>query len=357
MITPWTATCIQMASAPIRDATDRASAAAIIMKCMDHGEQQIRIANERDGRDLFLFPEFVFTGGSGPNLLGVVDLPGPEIERMQGIAQKNRIFIASNWYTRSPDFPGRYMNTSLLMNRSGEIVLKSYRLHTYHSTSPHDFWQRFLDKYGIEGVFPVAKTELGNIAMLPSMEILFPEVPRMFTLRGAEVLLHTTAESIVDRSVKRTRATENLAFVVSCNAAAQRGPDAHMQVGSLIANFRGQVIAELEHGVVSQCTALIDVEGLRRRRANIDLGYPPYGANYLSRMRVEMFRDIYNSISLYPPETYVEGTVYKSAISPEMLIENLKLGRRNMAKAGMLPEEYAEGLIPEGTGKPASARG
>jgi predicted amidohydrolase len=333
-----------MSPAPIRDAKDRESAAAIIAKSIESGEQALRLAVERDARDLILFPEFVFTGGSGPNLLGVVDLPGPEIEQVQQLARKYRVFIASNFYTRGVDFPGRYMNTSLLMNRAGEIVLKSYRLHTYHSTSPHDFWQRFLDKVGIEGAFPVAKTELGNISMLPSMEILFPEVPRMFVLRGAEVLLHTTSEAIVDKSVKRTRATENMAFVVSCNAAGLRGPDPYMQVGSLIANFRGQVLAELEQGVASQCTAVIDVEGLRRRRANIDLGYPPYGANYLSRMRVEMFRDIYNSVSLYPPETYAEGTVYKSAIGPEALIDNLKLGRRNMAKAGMLPPEYADGI-------------
>ncbi|MCB2108491.1 MAG: hypothetical protein KDE14_12365 [Rhodobacteraceae bacterium] len=344
MITPWTATCVQMSPAPIRTATDRKSAAEVISKSIDEGERSVQLAVGRDARDLFLFPEFVFSGGSGPNLIGVVDMPGPEIEKVQKIAQKYRVFIASNFYTRSPMFPGRYMNTSLLMNRSGEIILTSYRLHTYHSTSPHDFWQRFLDKVGIEGAFPVAKTELGNISILPSMEILFPEVPRMFVLRGAEVLLHTTSEMIVDRSVKRTRATENLAFVVSCNAAGLRGPDPYMQVGSLIVNFRGQVIAELDQGVSGQCTAVIDVEGLRRRRANIDLGYPPYGANYLSRMRVEMFRDIYNSISLYPPDTYVEGTVYDRAISPELLVENLKLGRRNMAKSGMLPTDYAEGL-------------
>lgn len=355
MITPWTATCIQMTPAPIRDATDRASAAAIIIKTIDQGENALRIAVERDARDLVLYPEFVFSGGSGPKLLGVVDIAGPEIERVQQMAQKYRIFIASNWYTRSPDFHGRYMNTSLLMDRTGNVVLKSYRLHTYHSSSPHDFWKPFVDKYGIEGVFPVAKTELGNIAMIPSMEILFPEVPRMFCLRGAEVLLHTTSEAIVDKAVKRTRATENLMFVVSCNAATLAGPDPYMQVGSMIANFRGQVLAEANQGVATQCTATIDVEGLRRRRANIDLGYPPYGANYLSRMRVEMFREIYNSVSLYPPDTYKEGTVYENAISPELLVENLKLGRRNMAKHGMLPEEYAEGLIAEG-GKPASAR-
>jgi predicted amidohydrolase len=343
-ITPWTATCIQMSPAPIRDAKSREDAAAIIAASINSGEAAVRLAVERDARDLVLFPEFVFTGGSGPKLLGVVDQDGPEIEQVQRMAQKYRVFVGSNFYTRTPDFPGRYLNTSLLMNRAGDIVLKFYRLHTYHSSSPHDFWQRFLDKVGIEGAFPVARTELGNIAMAASMELLFPEVARMFALRGAEVLLHTTSEAIVDRSVKRTRATENMMFVISCNAAGLRGPDPHMQVGSLIANFRGQVLAELEQGVVAQCTAVVDVEGLRRRRANIDLGYPPYGANYLSRLRVELFRQVYNATSIYPPETYAEGTTYMSAISPELLVENLRQGRRAMARAGMLPIEYAEGL-------------
>jgi hypothetical protein len=154
-------------------------------------------------------------------------------------------------------------------------------------------------------------------------------------------MLHTTAEMIVDESVKRTRAAENLIYLVSANAAAPRGSDRFMSVGSRIVNPRGQVIAEVDQGIPGQCTGLVDVEGLRRRRANLDLGYPPYGANYLVRFRAEMFRDIYNQASLYPPNTYVDAGEMER-ILPETQAARLKQGRRQMAAAGMVPPEFAE---------------
>jgi predicted amidohydrolase len=337
-ITPWTATCIQMAPNSLQSLNGREEAKASIIKSIDAGEQLMKLAVEREARDLILFPEFVFSGGSGPGLIGVVDWMGPEMERLQAVAQRHRIFIAANLYTRTPDFPGRYLNTNFILDRSGEVVLKSYRLHTYHSSSPHDYWQAFLDKVGgIEGAFPVAKTELGNLSMLASMELLFPEVARAMVLNGAEVLLHSTAEAIVDESVKRTRATENMAYLVSSNTSAQRGGDRWMNPGSRIVNFRGQVMAEVDQGVVGQCTAVIDVEGLRRRRTNLDFGYPPYGANYLSRFRVEMFREVYASKSLFPPETYQHSGDDLRPVSPEVLTVQMHQARDNMVAAGMIP--------------------
>ena len=340
MIGPWTATCIQMPANSLAAAKDRAEAQVSILKHIDAGEQQVKLAVERDARDLVLFPEFVFSGGSGPNLVGVVEWLGPEIERLQAMAARYKIFLAANLYTLSKDFPNRYLNTNFLLDRSGNVALKAYRLHTYHSSSPHDYWEEYLEKVGgLDGAFPIAKTELGNISMAASMELMFPEFVRAHTLRGAEVILHTTAESIVDESTKRTRAAENLCFVMSANAAGPRGTDRFMQVGSRIINPRGQVIAEVDQGVAGQCTATIDIEGLRRRRANLDLGYPPYGGNYLTRFRAEMFRDIYSKASFYPPNTYVDSGSMER-ITPETQEIRLKKGRAQMVAAGVLPPDY-----------------
>ena len=48
--------------------------------------------------------------------------------------------------------------------------------------------------YGLDGVFPVARTEIGNLAMIASEEILYPEFTRMHVMRGAEVIIHPTSE-------------------------------------------------------------------------------------------------------------------------------------------------------------------
>ena len=343
MIKPWTATCIQMPANSLVAANSRAEAQQSMLAHIDAADKIVQLHVERDARDLVLFPEFVFSGGSGPNLVGVVEWLGPEIEQLQAMAARHRLFVGANFYTLSADFPNRYLNTNFLLDRSGNVVLKAYRLHTYHSSSPHDYWDDFLQKVGgLDGAFPVAKTELGNLSMAASMELMFPEFVRAHTLRGAEVILHTTAESIVDESVKRSRAAENLCYLVSANTAGSRGSDRFMRVGSRIVNPRGQVIGEVDQGMAGQCTAVIDIEGLRRRRANLDLGYPPYGANYLTRFRAEMFRDVYRQASFYPPNTFVDSGSMER-ITPETQEGRLRQSRARMVAVGILPADYADG--------------
>ena len=339
MIRPWTGTCVQTTTVSLANSKTPADLRDTIFKGIDRFETLIAESLDKSPSDLFLFPEKAL-GDREQDLRGCIQFPGPEIERFQKVAQKHKVFVAANAYTREAQFPGRYFNTSFMFDRSGEIVLKSYRLHTYHSTSPHDFWDRFIDKVGLDGAFPVAKTELGNLAIFPSMEIMFPEIPRIFTLRGAEVLLHATMEKIVDRSTKRTRAAENMAYLLSANIATHKGSDEFMQVGSLIVNWRGQVIAELPQGESGACSAKIDIEELRTRRANVDIQFPEYSVNYLSRVRSEIARTGYGASTLYPVNTYVEGSEVKSAISPETgNTENLHTARNNMRRAGMLPPE------------------
>jgi predicted amidohydrolase len=340
-ITPWVATCIQTPQAILGAAKSRDEARAILAKDMERFDRQVSNASERRS-DLVLFPEYML-GGPESDLKGVLDFPGPEIERVQTMAQKYKTFVGGHCYTWDKYFPGRYFNTSFLIERAGDIVIRYYRIHTYHSSSPHDFWQRFLDKVGIEGAFPVARTELGNIAILPSMEFIFPEVTRMFTLRGAEVILHTTNEAIVDESVKRTRAVENMVFVMSANTPGPVGRKS-MRVGSRIVDWEGEVLARVADGEEGQCTSVLDVEGLRRRRSDPDIvGPAPRGflnVNYLSRLRVEICSEVYNTASFYPPDTYQEGTATKTNITPEINAGRLKTGLKQMVDGGLIPKKY-----------------
>ena len=339
MIRPWIGTCVQTTTVSLANAKTPAELRDTIFKGIDRFDSLISASLDKSPSDLFLFPEKAL-GDREQDLRGCFQFPGPEIEHFQKVAQKHRIFVAANAYTRDAQFPGRYFNTSFVFDRTGAIVLKSFRLHTYHSTSPHDFWDRFIDTVGLDGAFPVARTELGNIAIFPSMEIMFPEIPRIFTLRGAEVLLHTTMEKIVDRSTKRTRAAENMAYVLSANIATQKGSDDFMQVGSLIVNWRGQVIGEVSQGEAGMCSATIDIEALRTRRANVDIQFPEYSVNYLSRIRSEIARTGYGATAIYPVNTYAEGTEVTAAISPENgNADNLHTARRNMIRAGILPPE------------------
>ncbi len=340
-IAPWVATCVQMPTPNTTPSKNVEEARAIVHKSLDACDAQLQMAAARRA-DLVLFPEYIL-GGPEDDMRGVIDFPGPEIERVQKLAQKYKVFIGAHAYARDAMFPGRYFNVSFLVNRSGDVVLKFNRIHTYHSHSPHDFWQRFLDKVGIEGAFPVARTELGNIAMMPSMELMFPEIARMFTLRGAEVILHDTAEAICDVSVKRTRAVENMVFLMSANTPAQIGPKS-MRVGSRIIDWEGEVMAEVADGKAGQCTAILDVEGLRQRRSDSDVAVPAargyIDVNYLARLRTEVVRDIYNATSLFPIDTYKDGTTSQVRVLPERTPESFRVSMDRMVETGMISRKY-----------------
>ena len=168
--------------------------------------------------------------------------------------------------------------------------------------TPHDVWDRYLELYGLDGVFPVANTTLGRLAAVASEEILYPEIARALALRGAEVLLHSTSEvgspRLTPKDIaKRARAVENLAYLVSANTGGFLGSDLpeHSTDGmSKIVGFLGEVHVEAGYGESSVACAEIDIAALRRYRRR------PGMANLLSRQRLEIFAPVYGGAPIHP---------------------------------------------------------
>ena len=151
-----------------------------------------------------------------------LEIDGPEYEALAKIAQDNKIFLAGNAYETDRHFPGYYFQTCFVVDPAGKVVLRYRRLNSMFAPTPHDVWDKYLDLYGLNGVFPVARTEIGNLAAIASEEILYPEIARCFAMRGAEVFIHPTSESGTPQQTfkdvaKLARAIENMAYVVSCN--------------------------------------------------------------------------------------------------------------------------------------------
>jgi predicted amidohydrolase len=94
-------------------------------------------------------------------------------------------------------------------------------------------------------------------------------------MRGAEVFVHSTSEMGSPRATakdiaKRARAAENLAYVVSANAAGviNTGVPAHSSTGmAKVVDYEGRVLAEADSGGDSMVAhATIDLGALRSRR-------------------------------------------------------------------------------------------
>jgi len=254
---------------------------------------------------LVVLPEYVLTGAPGGGTfsdwrsLACLEMNGPEYESLAAIASEGGFFLAGNAYESDPHFPGLYFQCSFVLNPAGAVVLRYRRLISLYSPSPYDVWDRYLEIYGIEGLYPVADTPIGRIAAVASEEILYPEIARCHVMRGAEILVHSTSEMGSPRSTakelaRQARAAENLAYLVSANTAGVPGTGlpARSSTGmSKIVDFEGQIIAGAPPGGASIAAhAVIDIAGLRERRHRGGL------SNTLSRLPLQAFATSYGEI-------------------------------------------------------------
>ena len=278
-------------------------------------DRQIQAAVGFVGADLRLvvLPEYVMTGYPlGDTVEGwaaraAIDIGGAEYEALGAVAQKHRIWLCGNAYETDENFAGLYFQTCFIIAPAGDVILRYRRLISMFAPTPHDVWDRYLEIYGADAVFPVVDTEIGRLACCASEEILFPEICRAHALRGAEVILHPTSEiaspDLTPKDVaKRARAIENVVYVVSANTAGIHGttmPPASVDGMSKIVDFRGKVLANAATGETMVANAEIDLAALRAYRRR------PGMPNYFCRQRLELFAGAYADNSVYPANTLI----------------------------------------------------
>ena len=315
----YRALALQVTCHAVNHVRERGEARSLMEQAIKRLDPQIAASLAFIGADcrLILLPEYWLTGFPMGEPVALwadkacLAMDDPLYDALGKIAQKHDIFLAGNAYELDPNFPHLYFQNCFVFNASGSMVLRYRRLNSMYSPTPHDVWEQYLDCYGLEGVFPVAKTEIGNLAAIASDEILFPEVARCLTMRGAEILLHPTSEVYGDarspkEAAKISRAVENMAYVISANTAGIANSSvlmASVDGGSKIVDYRGLVLAETGSGESMAAYAEIDLAALRRdrRRAGIK--------NILSRHRSTLYVESYQQPHFYPANTMLEGEV------------------------------------------------
>jgi predicted amidohydrolase len=264
------------------------------------------------GQDLKLvvLPEYFITGyPMGESIeewqqKACVKVAGDEYALMEEYAKQCNVFISGNWYELDDHFPELYFQTSFIISNEGKTILRYRRLNSMYAPTPHDVLDKYLQVYGKESLFPVAKTSIGNLACIASEEILYPEIARALALNGAEVICHNTSEvgstmQTPKNIAKLARAIENMTYVVSANSAGINGtnfPYASTDAHSQVINCEGLKLCEAGFGETMVANATIDIAALRYHRQR------PGMSNYLSRQRLELFKEVYEK-SIYPANT------------------------------------------------------
>lgn len=287
---------------------------------------QILAAKRFIGPDvrLVVLPEYVLTGfPMGESAAewaqtAALEMDGPEYRALGETAREAEVFLAGNAYERDPHFPDLYFQTSFVLDPAGAVVLRYRRLISMFAPSPYDVYDRYIEAYGADALFPVADTAIGRLGAIASEEILYPEIARALALRGAEVLIHSTGEVgsrlVTPKAIARqARAIENGAYVVSANSAGIDGiaiPKASTDAGSTLIDDRGLILAEAGFGESMAAYGEIDLAALRRRRRR------PGMANLLSRQPAALWAEAYAGVEVQPRNSLLSADGRAAAPGP-----------------------------------------
>jgi predicted amidohydrolase len=346
---PYAAVAMQLAARSVERAKNRDEARAQVMAHVAELEAQIRSASifitQYGGAPvkLAVLPEYLFTSYPGrisiPDFaaLAAFDPDGAEYEALGKMAERLKMFIAGNAYETDRNFPGLYFQASFVIAPSGKVVLRYRRLNSMFAPTPHDVWSKYLDIYGLGGVFPVARTEIGNLAAIASEEILYPEIARAHALRGAEIFVHSSSEigspnATPKMIAKRARAFENLTYVISANTAGIVNtalPEASADGNSMIVDWKGNVIAESNSGETFTAFADIDLGALRAARRK------PGMTNTLARQRNALFAAAYGADTHQQANGLIDGGTVKTP-DRDYFVKTMEATIERLAKDGLI---------------------
>ena len=200
-------------------------------------------------------------------------IPGPTIERLQEKARKHKMIVHTGSMVERSHTPGKFHNTSALINRDGEIVAQYRKIHLFDVDLANGE-----KHYESERIVPgdqVVTAEIDGITfgLTVCYDLRFPELYRSLALRGAQVLLvpagftlHTGRDHW--EVLLRARAIENLCYVVAPAQVGKYPPNRECFGRSMIIDPWGLVLAQAQD-IPTVIMAEIDLARIEHARAQI----------------------------------------------------------------------------------------
>ena len=207
-----------------------------------------------------------------------LELPGPETEAIGARARRYGCYVAFGCYARDKDWPRHVINMSVIVGPTGEIVARHWKARNILGlfgelaligTTVYDVLDRYVEMYGWDATLPVARTDIGNIAMTAvGME---PLLYQCLALKGAEILIMTVtggsnAESarmtarynrIYTVGVGNSVSADNIGFTESAGAEDE---------GTVVCDHRGEYLSRTSNHHEDIASARIPIGDFRKTR-------------------------------------------------------------------------------------------
>jgi predicted amidohydrolase len=182
--------------------------------------------------DLLLFHEFPICGFSSwtreQHYRLALEIPGPETEEITKRCKKYNCYVVFGTYAKDPDWPEHILHLMVMVGPEG-VVAKHWKQRNVRGMFPgseqytsviYDVFDQFVEMYGQDAVIPIARTDIGNIAM--SAVQFEPELFRCFALKGAEIICRVATGGFEYDDMRLT-SYHNSLYTMICNNSVTTG--------------------------------------------------------------------------------------------------------------------------------------
>jgi len=206
------------------------------------------------------------------------ELPGPEVDAIGERAKRYGCYIAFGCYAKEKDWPRHVINMSVIVGPTGEIVAKHWKARNILGlfgedaligTTVYDVLDRYVEMYGWDATLPVARTDIGNIAM--TAVGIEPLLYQCLALKGAEILIMSVTGGSNAESARMT-ARYNRIYTVGVGNSASPDNIGFMEAagaqdeGTVIVDPRGTILANTSNHHEDTASARIPIGDFRKTR-------------------------------------------------------------------------------------------
>lgn len=223
-----------------------------------------KIMSEKPETNLIVFPELATSGCEGTKVefdrVAEYYGKGESFRRISELASKFEVHIVYGYPQRDDNLVDVLYNAIALINSKGEAVGNYQKVHPFGNEI---LWMR----PGHE--FPVFDTDLGRIGIMNCWDTAFPEVARIYALKGADIL--TSSANWEDPYgddwdlCTRARCLDNILPMAACNRV---GKDITLSFfgHSCIIDGVGKVVSGISEPVEDYTYGVVDTAETREKR-------------------------------------------------------------------------------------------
>lgn len=187
-------------------------------------------------------------------------------------AAKNKIYlVAGSMPERDSQNCEKIYNTSYVFDREGKQIAKHRKMHLFDCDIPSvNFYES--DTLSAGNEVTVFDTEFGKIGLMICFDIRFPELARLMTDRGAQMIIVPAAFNMTSgpnwwEIMFRTRAADNQLIMAGCSPARDEKASYVAWGHSIVTDPFGKVLNQLDEkeGALYQEIDLAEVNTLRQQ--------------------------------------------------------------------------------------------